>query len=119
MKIFELITLPALLAALVGGTNVLTEVTKKVVTVHKAERVALLWAEVLTLCAAFGAVLLQGWTNWQAYAVAGAGGLLAGGVVAYAAMFGYDELYDKALAVVGSVFDYLGWQGKSNDKSND
>ena len=114
MKLFEIITMPALLAALVGGTNILVEVTKKVISVHKAERVALLWAEVLTLCAAFGAVLLQGWTGWQPFAVAGVGGLLGGAVVAYAAMFGYDELYSKVLAVVGSVFDYLGQRGSGD-----
>lgn len=116
MKLFEIIPLPALIAALVGGVNVLTEVTKKVVTVHKAERAALLWAVALTLCAALGAVWLEGWTGWQAYTAAGAAGLLGGGVVAYAAMFGYDELYEKVLAVVGSLFDYLGRKGDGDDQ---
>ena len=113
MKIFEFVSIPVLIASLIGGVNVLTEVTKKVVPISKAEPVVLIWAELLSVLSAFVAVWLEGAITWQVYAMAGVCGILGGAVVAYAAMFGYDDLYKRVVGVLGSVFEYM---GGGNDK---
>lgn len=93
MKIFELITLPALLAALVLATNVFTEIIKRLVTVKQPQRLVVAIACILSVGAAIVAIAMQGWTlPWQ-IACAVLAGLLIGGLIAYGAMFGYDDLY--------------------------
>lgn len=99
---------PALLAALVGLTNVLTEVTKRVTTVKKAERVAVLWAVGLSLAAA----LLRGApTNAAEWLLRAGEGVIWGGVAAYAAMFGYDALYERVPETLRTLVGYLNGSG--------
>ncbi len=97
---------PAVLGILVALTNILTEVTKKILPVRRAERVAVCWAELLSLAAAAAACAARG-GGAADFLAAAAGGLLGGGVVAYVSMFGYDTLYAKAAALLSELVSYL------------
>lgn len=97
-------SLPALMAALAGLTNVLTEVTKRVVTVKKAERIVLLWAMGLSLAAALLRGAPASLTGWL---LTGLEGLVLGGMAAYAAMFGYDALYERIPETLHTLVRYL------------
>lgn len=108
MKLFEIVPLPVLVAALVAVVNVLTEVTKRLLPVKKAPRVVTVWACLLACGCAIAACIMQGWTGFGAVTLAGAVGLLAGGLIAYAAMFGYDELYQDVVKVLQQLLDYRG-----------
>lgn len=98
------LSFPALLAALVGLTNILTEVTKRVLAVKKAEWIVLLWAEGLSLTAMLLRSTPMGPVGW---ALAAAEGLVWGGVTAYAAMFGYDALYERVPETLRALVGYL------------
>lgn len=95
---------PALLAAVVGLTNVLTEVTKRVIAVKKAERVVLFWALGLSLTAMLLRAAPQSVMDWL---LAGLEGLVWGGLAAYAAMFGYDALYERVPESLHTLVRYL------------
>ena len=119
MKIFELITLPALLAALVLATNVFTEIIKRLVTVKQPQRLVVAIACILSVGAAIVAIAMQCWTlPWQ-IACAVLAGLLIGGLIAYGAMFGYDDLYKQAVGILGSLVTYL-WKNaaRTNPSEN-
>lgn len=107
MAIFKFISLPLLIAALVAAVNILTEVTKRIATVDKPERVVVAWAEALSIACAVAAAFLQGWTLWWMIVIAVAVGALVGALVAYAAMFGYDDLYRGLLDLLGDLVSYL------------
>lgn len=107
MRIFSFISLPALIAALVAAVNVFTEITKRVVKVKTPEHVVVLWAVVLSEGACFAAITLQSWLSVWACLGALAAGALLGLLVAYAAMYGYDELYADALGVIERLIGYL------------
>lgn len=115
MKIFDYIPLPALIAALVAMVNILTTVTKRVIEVKKAERVVVAWAMGLSIATSLVSVVLEGWTNWVALVITSGVGLILGAVVAYVAMFGYDELYEDALAFISKGIGYL----KTKDGGHD
>ena len=108
MKLFEVVPLPLLIAALVAVVNVMTEVTKKLLPVKNAPGVVTLWACLLTGGAAIAAAVMQGWTGFGAVTLACIVGLLIGGLIAYAAMLGYDELYRDVVTVLQQLLDYRG-----------
>lgn len=104
MRFMTELSFPALLTALVGLTNILTEVSKRVLAVKKAEWVVLLWAESLSLTAM---LLRSAPTDPLGWALAAAEGLIWGGVTAYAAMFGYDALYERVPEALRTLVGYL------------
>ena len=103
----------ALFAVLVGLTNVLTEVTKRLLTLKKAEAAVVFWAVSLSLAAALLRVTGGGAAAWSAAAF---GGLIGGGVVAYAAMFGYDALYERLPEAMNTLVGYLNGGGKNAEQ---
>ena len=107
MKIFEFVSLPLLVAALVAMVNIFTEVCKRLVEVKNAQRVVVIWSILLSEGASFAAVLLQGWQSTKAYVMAGGAGVLIGLLVAYAAMYGYDELYKDVLNIFQKLIGYV------------
>lgn len=107
MKIFTFITLPALLMALVLATNVFTEIIKRLFPVKKPQRLVVAVACLLSVCTAVTAVVLEGWTLPWMIALAVAAGVLLGGLIAYGAMFGYDDLYKQAVGILGSFVSYF------------
>lgn len=89
----NLITIMLVLPVLVGLTNMLTNVIKGLCGLFAghAKLVAPLVAEVLTLMATAAYMeVFSVAATWYWYA----GGAVAGGVVAYVAMNGYDGLYE-------------------------
>ena len=112
------ISMPAVALVLVAMVNVLTEVTKKVWDVRKAEHVVVTWAVVLSVPAAIGLAALQGMTAWWMLLLAAAAGCLLGGLVAYAAMFGYDELYYQVLELLGGFVTYLNQGEHGNERES-
>lgn len=118
MKIFEIITLPALLAALVLSTNVFTEIIKRIFTVKKPQILVVIIACVLSVAATIASVIMQGWVlPWQ-IVVAAILGLPVGGLIAYGAMFGYDELYKQAVGILGSFVSYF-WKNSAMPMEGD
>ena len=107
MKIFELVSLPVLIAALVAMVNIFTEVIKRLFPVKVPQRVVVIWSILLSEGASFAAVLLQGWQSTKAYVMAGGAGVLIGLLVAYAAMYGYDELYKDVLNIFEKLIGYI------------
>ncbi len=105
MDFVQEMNVAALFAALVGLSNVLTEVTKRVLPLKKAEAAVVLWAVGLSLAAALLRMEGCGWGYWAAV---GFHGVVGGGVVAYAAMFGYDALYERLPEAVRTLVSYLG-----------
>ena len=118
MELFSVISLPALVALLVAAVNILTEITKKILPVKKPQAVAVAWAVLLSAAVCIVAAVMQGWTLWWMILLAAVAGVLVGVVVAYAAMFGYDEAYAQVIAIFQSLIDYLNGGGKTggNDK---
>lgn len=116
MELFSAISLPALVALLVAAVNVLTEICKKVFNVKKPQAVAVGWAVALSIGACIVAAVMQGWTLWWMILLAGVAGVLLGVVVAYAAMFGYDEAYRQIIGIFQSLIEYLNNSGKPGDK---
>lgn len=100
----------ALFAVLVGLTNVLTEVTKRVLPLKKAEGAVLFWAVSLSIAAAALRLPDSGWLT------AVLGGVIGGGVVAYAAMFGYDALYERLPEAAGTFVKYLSGGGRDAEQ---
>lgn len=107
MKIFEFVPLPVLIAALVAMVNIFTEVVKRLLPVKVPQRVVVAWSILLSEGASFAAVLLQGWQSTNAYVMAGGAGVLIGLLVAYAAMYGYDELYKNVLNIFEKLIGYI------------
>ena len=107
MKIFEFVPLPVLIAALVAMVNIFTEVVKRLLPVKVPQRVVVAWSILLSEGASFAAVLLQGWQSAKAYVMAGGAGVLIGLLVAYAAMYGYDELYKDVLNIFEKLIGYI------------
>ena len=101
MNVFEMAV------ALVPLVNIMVEVTKKLVNFKKPESIVVIWSVLLAVSGLLLALAQTGETSPALYALEAAKGVLIGGVVAYAAMFGYDELYDKAAGAVGSLVAYL------------
>ena len=95
LDITNVTTLLTILGVLVGVTNILTEVVKKV-TWDKipSSLLAFIVAQILTLGAFFGYCTYSS-TALVWYYVAGA--VVVGFLVAYAAMFGFDTLKEKIL----------------------
>ena len=118
MKIFTLISLPVLIAALVAMVNILTEITKKILPVKKPQGVAVAWAILLSIGACIIAAVMQGWTLWWMILLAAVAGILFGVIVAYVAMFGYDEAYEQIIAIFVSLIEYLNNGGKPGDGGN-
>lgn len=116
MELFSVISLPALVALLVAAVNILTEITKKILPVKKPQAVAVAWAVLLSAAVCIVAAVMQGWTLWWMILLAGVAGVLLGVVVAYAAMFGYDEAYRQIIGIFQSLIEYLNNSGKPGDK---
>lgn len=117
MKIFSYVSLPVLIAALVAMVNIFTEVCKRLVEVKNAQRVVVIWSVALSEGASFAAVILQGWLTAKAYVLAAGAGVLIGLLVAYAAMYGYDELYKDVIGIFEKLLGYLtgGWKKADED----
>ena len=116
MKIFEIVSLPLLIAALVAMVNVFTEVCKRLFNVENPQRIVVVWSVALSEGASFAAVILQGWLTAKAYVLAAGAGVLIGLLVAYAAMYGYDELYKDVLSIFDKLLGYLTGKVQSNDQ---
>jgi hypothetical protein len=117
MKIFEFVSLPLLIAALVAMVNVFTEVCKRLFNIENPQRVVVIWSVALSEGASFAAVILQGWLTAKAYTLAAGAGVLIGLLVAYAAMYGYDELYKDVLNIFEKLIGYItgGWKKADED----
>ena len=107
MKIFEFVSLPLIVAALVAMVNIFTEVCKRLFEVKNAQRVVVIWSILLSEGVCYAAILLQGWLTVWAYIIAGVAGVLIGLLVAYAAMYGYDELYKDVLNIFEKLIGYI------------
>jgi len=118
MKIFTFITLPALLMALVLATNVFTEIIKRLFPVKRPQRLVVIVACLLSIGAVLVAVVLEGWTLPWMIALAVAVGVLLGGLIAYGAMFGYDDLYKQAVGILGSFVSYF-WKNATPEQTED
>lgn len=118
MKIFTFITLPALLMALVLATNVFTEIIKRLFPVKRPQRLVVVVACLLSIGAVLVAVVLEGWTLPWMIALAVAVGVLLGGLIAYGAMFGYDDLYKQAVGILGSFVSYF-WKNATPEQTED
>ena len=94
----------SLFMALVGLTNILTEVTKRIAPLKKAEYAVVFWA----VCLSVAVTLLQfngeGCEKWVLEVLEG---VIEGGLVAYAAMFGYDALYERLPEALRTMVRYL------------
>ena len=78
-----------IIGALTFGTNVITEVIKKLISGFPAQLIAFIVAMALTVAAFFAYACVSGITvEW--YMVAGA--IVAGFFVSYGAQFGFDKL---------------------------
>ncbi len=120
MAIFRIVSLPLLIAALVACVNILTEITKRIVTVKQPERVVVAWAELLSIAVGVVAAFLEGWTAWWTILLSVAVGALVGALVAYAAMFGYDDLYRGVLDLLSDLIGYLtGGRHAAKEHSDD
>ena len=117
MKLFNLVSLPLLTTGLVGAVNILTELCKRLWPTLKPKLVVTLWAELLSLITAVAAVVLEGWISVGAILAAVPVGLLAGLLIAYTAMFGYDELYEAALNIMKRFITYLTKGSEADDES--
>ena len=117
MKIFEFVSLPLLIAALVAMVNIFTEVCKRLFNIENPQRIVVAWSVALSEGASFAAVLLQGWQSTKAYVMAGGAGVLIGLLVAYAAMYGYDELYKDVLNIFEKLIGFItgGWKKADED----
>ncbi len=118
MKIFTFITLPALLMALVLATNVFTEIIKRLFPVKRPQRLVVVVACILSIGATLTAVVLEGWTLPWMVALAVVAGVLLGGLIAYGAMFGYDDLYKQAVGILGSFVSYF-WKNATPEQAED
>ena len=118
MKIFTFITLPALLMALVLATNVFTEIIKRLFPVKRPQRLVVVVACLLSIGAVLTAVVLEGWTLPWMIALAVAVGVLLGGLIAYGALFGYDDLYKQAVGILGSFVSYF-WKNATPEQTED
>lgn len=117
MKIFSFITLPALLMALVLATNVFTEIIKRLFPVKRPQRLVVVVACLLSVCTAVTAAVLEGWALPWMIALAVAAGVLLGGLIAYGAMFGYDDLYKQAVGILGSFVNYF-WKNATPEPTD-
>jgi len=117
MKIFEFVSLPLLIAALVAMVNVFTEVCKRLFNIENPQCIVVAWSVALSEGASFAAVILQGWLTAKAYVLAAGAGVLIGLLVAYAAMYGYDELYKDVIGIFEKLLGYLtgGWKKADED----
>lgn len=106
MRLFDFIPFPALIALLIALVNVTVQVIKRVIKVDKPERVVVICAVALSVIAAVLAAVLQGWQLWYMIILAIVAGSLLGLLVAYAAMFGYDELYAQVLEMLLSLLPH-------------
>lgn len=104
MDFLKEMSVPALFAILVGLTNILTEVTKRVLALKKAEVAVVFWAVSLTAAAV---MLKAAGSSGKIQLLAAASGIIGGGVVAYAAMFGYDALYERLPEALRVLVGYL------------
>ena len=120
MRIFDIISLPIIIAMLIAMVNVFTEVTKKLFNIKKPQLVVTAWSCLLSIGMAIIAVVIQGWTLWWMLTLACVAGLLIGIFVAYTAMFGYDELYQDVVSIFQKLIDYLssGKGGGGNAESD-
>lgn len=92
----NIVTILMVLPLLVALTNMLTNVIKGLCALfgNHAQLVAVIVAELLTLLATAAYLeIFSAAATWYWYA----GGAVAGGVVAYVAMNGYDGLYEDLI----------------------
>lgn len=86
-------------AILVAATNVITQVLKGFVTGEKPRRLLTIGvAIVLTYFAMLIYTLICPLTQWYIWFP---GGVIAGIIIAYGAMYGYDTLYAQLLSKLG------------------
>lgn len=97
----------AIFAILVALTNVLVNVIKNVITVQHPQRVVVGVAILLTLIVLVGAAVYLDFTTWYQWAGAALAALVGGGLVAYVAMYGYDQGYDDIVALVQRLIGYI------------
>ena len=84
--------------------------------IENPQRIVVVWSVALSEGASFAAVILQGWLTAKAYVLAAGAGVLIGLLVAYAAMYGYDELYKDVLSIFDKLLGYLTGKVQSNDQ---
>lgn len=108
MNLSMMLTIFAILVVL---TNVLVNVIKGVATVQQPKRVVLAVAIVLALIVAVGMGLYLQFAVWYQWAGAALAALVGGSLVAYVAMYGYDQGYDDIVALVQKLIGYINGGG--------
>ena len=108
MNISVILTLFAILVAM---TNILVNVGKAIWEIKQPQRVVVIVAIVLTLIVAVAiGIYLQvaAWYLWAGLVVAA---ILLGALVAYVAMYGYDQGYEDIVALVQRLIGYINGGG--------
>lgn len=100
-------TILTIFAILVALTNVLVNVIKGVTTVQQPKRVVLGVAILLALIVAIGVALYMNFTIWYQWAGTVLAAIVGGAMVAYVAMYGYDQGYDDIVALVQKLIGYI------------
>lgn len=107
MTIFKFITLPALIAALVVATNIFAELGKRLFLIKQPRKLVVLIGCTLSVLACLVAAVLEMWVLWWQLGLSALAGLLLGLLVAYGAMYGYDDLYERAVDILSALVGYL------------
>ena len=101
-------------AVLVTVTNLLVNVIRGVITVNNPRRIVLIVAVLLTAIVLIGYGVYSQIYLWYQWAGVVLAALLGGGLVAYVAMYGYDEGYDDLVLLIQRLVGYLNG-GNKND----
>jgi putative Mn2+ efflux pump MntP len=96
-----------LFALMVAMTNILVNVVKGVADVKHPRRVVLVVAVLLAAIAAVSVGVYLQFTAWYLWTAAGVAALLIGGLVAYVAMYGYDQGYDDIVGLIQKLVGYI------------
>ncbi|MDD2952505.1 MAG: hypothetical protein PHC95_04990 [Parabacteroides sp.] len=113
--IFYLAILLAGVTVLIGLTNIITQLVKKIINREEfpAQAIVFLIAEVLTFLTVIIGCTIAGITMyWYFYVVT----FILGALVAYGAIFGYDNLYTQLLTAVKNLINVI---FKKEDSKND
>ena len=100
-------TILTIFAILVALTNVLVNVIKGVIAVQQPKRVVLGVAILLALVVSIGVGLHMNFTIWYQWIGAIFAAIIGGAMVAYVAMYGYDQGYDDIVALVQKLIGYI------------
>lgn len=112
MNISVILTLFAILVAV---TNILVNVIKSVLDVKHPQRVVVVVAVILAVIVAVAAGIylqLAAWYLWAGLIIAA---VLLGTLVAYVAMYGYDQGYEDIVTLVQRLIAYINGGGVNHE----